>query len=52
MNASTKLAVGSQSVVATLLMVPNQPLVFHQRWQAAYGRRPDRLHLDAVLQDG
>ncbi len=25
-----KLAVGSQSVVATLLMVPNQPLVFHQ----------------------
>jgi PhoPQ-activated pathogenicity-related protein len=25
----TKLALGSQSVVATLLMVPNQPLVFH-----------------------
>jgi PhoPQ-activated pathogenicity-related protein len=26
----TKLALGSQSVVATLLMVPNQPLVFHK----------------------
>ena len=25
----TKLALGSQSVVATLMMVPNQPLVFH-----------------------
>ena len=25
----TKLALGSQSVVATLLMVPNQPLIFH-----------------------
>ena len=25
----TKLAIASQSVVATLLMVPNQPLIFH-----------------------
>ncbi|MCU0959847.1 MAG: PhoPQ-activated pathogenicity-related family protein [Pirellulaceae bacterium] len=29
----TKLALGSRSVVATLLMVPNQPLIFHNDGQ-------------------